>query len=75
MGREYADLVYRLRGAHESSGQRVLGSNIFKEAADEIERLNEKIEEAKAFVSMVPLHTEDEHALHFVKQTQAWLDK
>lgn len=33
------EIVDRLRHAHESSQQRVVGSEIFKEAADEIERL------------------------------------
>lgn len=34
-----SDIVERLRDAHENSVQRVNGSNIFAEAADEIERL------------------------------------
>lgn len=33
------DLVVRLREAHELSAQRMLGSTILKDAADEIERL------------------------------------
>ena len=34
-----SNLVARLRAAHESSVQRAWGSNIFGDAADEIERL------------------------------------
>lgn len=34
-----SDLVERLRHAHLHSAQRIVGSNIFEEAADEIERL------------------------------------
>lgn len=42
--REYLDLIYRLRSAHESSVQRGLGSNIFCEAADELERLRKEVD-------------------------------
>lgn len=35
------DIVARLREAHQTSQQRIVGSNIFAEAADEIERLRQ----------------------------------
>lgn len=40
-----SDLVARLRHAHTHSVQRIVGSNIFEEAADEIERLRTELSE------------------------------
>ena len=41
-----SDLTERLRHAHVHSAQRIMGSNIFEEAANEIERLTAALAEA-----------------------------
>ncbi len=42
------DIVGRLQSAHENSNQRIVGSNIFAEAADTIERLTAELAECRA---------------------------
>lgn len=42
-----SDLTERLRHAHVHSAQRIMGSNICEEAADEIERLTAALAEAR----------------------------
>lgn len=43
-----ADLIARLRCAHEHSQQRIVGSNIFQEAATAIEAKDAEIERLKS---------------------------
>lgn len=45
-----SDLVERLRDAHANSQQRIYGSDIFAEAADEIARLRNALTGAHAMI-------------------------
>lgn len=65
------DLVLRLRQADENSQQRIAGSRIFKEAADEIERLraalldlHHLIDFAEPITSDKPMLFEDASAIN-----------
>ncbi len=50
-----SDIVERLRHAHVHSAQRIMGSNIFEEAADEITRLRRELSETEDNTLLVHL--------------------
>jgi hypothetical protein len=39
-----------------------------------IQELEEAISNIEEFAAMIPLHTEDTHALHYVEQIMGWCD-
>lgn len=51
-----SDLTKRLRHAHVHSAQRIMGSNIFEEAADEIDRLTRELAEARRERDLLAYH-------------------
>jgi len=49
--------------------------SLIQNQAKEIAELRDIISNANDFIVNIPLHTEDEHALHFVEMGVAWLAK
>ena len=43
-------------------------------AMDDVEMLEHAIKNIREFSSMIPLHTEDEHIIHFVEQIESWCE-
>ena len=62
---DFNDLQAQLKEAEETINEQ-------KEANKELLSALENIAE---YNSMIPLHTEDAHALHFVEQIELWCDK
>jgi len=60
------DLLERLQSAHENSQQRIVGSNIFAEAANEIERLWAVNERLKALLMRYRTETPLGHQPHMI---------